>query len=143
MWPNPVDFLASRPFVVRSARHYCTETLDQLTRPGHLYRGMSEAEWSSVQTSGIIQSDARYSFCEEGTCFASDAGTAEDFANFGRTDPRKTGRASYLVEIVKTPSIEMSPDGYWKTRLPIPRASITRAWRMTGRGSEIVAQRVV
>lgn len=109
-----------------------SEDDEDLTREGHLYRGMTEREWRSVEATGFIKSTGRFSFASEGTSFSDDAEDAESYINFGRDDPRKTGVPTYLVEIRKMASIAQARDGYWKTKTPIPKSAITRAWKMVG-----------
>ena len=108
-----------------------------LTRPGHLYRGMSEAEWHFIQSHGVIRSNESGSFTGEGTNFGEDAETAEDYANIGRFDPRKTGKPNYLVEVKKTDLFKRWRDGYWKAP-EVPKELITRVWKMVGEGDEVI-----
>lgn len=113
------------------------DEVDRLTRPGHLYRGMSEAEWHFIQSHGVIRSNQSYSIPGEGTNFGDDAGTAVDYANYGRENPRKTGRANYLVEVKKTDIFTRWRDGYWKAP-EVPEELITRAWKMVGENDAII-----
>lgn len=132
--------LVARPAGWRSAG----DEVALLTRPGHLYRGMTEEEYDAHVASGMIKSTGRYSYPSEGTCFADSAEVAESYANFGRDDPRKTGRPSYLVEIPDDPAFGMTrwPDGYYKTPLGVPLARATRIWRMAAENDAIVGRRI-
>lgn len=111
------------------------------TRPGHLYRGMTEQEYLAHKKAGYIQSTGRYSFAEEGTNFSDRADDAEGYVNFGREDPRKTGRPNYLIEVRNDPSVfTLWRDGYYKTPQRIPLGCITRVWIMFAKDGAIVAQ---
>jgi len=110
------------------------DEVERLGRPGHLYRGVTEEEWASIERAGAIQSSMRYSHESEGTNFDEDIRGAESYVNYGRDDPRKTGRPTYLLEIPRLPGIVRAPDGYWKTKAPVPVSFITRAWRMVAEG---------
>lgn len=110
------------------------------TRPGHLYRGMSAAEYAATVGAGKgVQSDERYCATGEGTCFSDDAASAESYANFGRSDPRKTGLDTYLVEIdAENAGIDRDADGYWKSHR-VPQERIRRVWRMNDEHGAVVA----
>lgn len=107
-------------------------------RRGHLYRGMSEAEWQFVLDNRVIRSTERWSIPGEGTNFSDDARDAESYANYGSTDPRKTGLPNYLVEVRHTEIFKQWRDGYWKAR-EVPAALITRVWEMRPVGPRVVA----
>jgi hypothetical protein len=111
------------------------------TRPGHLYRGMEEAEWSYIVKHKRIRSDERWSIPGEGTNFTDDARDAESYVNYGRTDPRKTGRPNYLVEVKHTSIFRQWRDGYWKTP-EVPATLITRVWQMMPVGPRVVAYQI-
>lgn len=108
-----------------------------LTRGGHLYRGVTEEEWRFIESHGVIRSNERYSIRGEGTNFAADAADAESYVNSGRDDPRKTGKASYLIEVKKTDIFTRWRDGYWKTP-EVPKGLITRVWKMVGENDAVV-----
>ncbi len=111
--------------------------------PTHLYRGMTEVEFEAHQKAGFIKSNGAYSHESEGTSYARDPSTAEGYANYGRDDPRTTGRPTYLVEIPNTSQFKRWDDGYYKTPDKIPLSQITRAWKMTAENDAIVARRLV
>lgn len=117
------------------------------TRSGFFYRGMDAAEWRYIQKHGHIKSSVRWCMSGEGTCFAPDIETAESYVDFGRTDPRKTGRSNYLVEVRPNALLKYDPrDGYTKTLgddVEVPAALITRVWKLVGEGGEIVAYPVL
>jgi hypothetical protein len=109
-------------------------------RPGYpaVYRGMSEDEFNGVVQNGHILSDGRFSHPSEGTSFARDYADAESYTNFGRTDPAKTGRPNYVVEVEHGPGLTVDPrDGYIKSgvKTPVPASNIRRVWRFASRES--------
>lgn len=128
--------MAAQPVVLRPDGWKATGDdgrawLARLRRPGHVYRGMSEAEYLSTVARGRpVQSDARYCLPGEGTCFAENPADAESYANFGSDDPRMTGRSNYLVEAEIGPGMTRHPDGYIKTPDPVPVSFVKRVWRM-------------
>jgi hypothetical protein len=113
------------------------------TRPGHAYRGMTESEYLSHSSSGSIKSNLSYSHESEGTSFSEDAPTAESYVNYGRDDPRKTGRPTYLVEVRRGPTFYLDTDGYWKSREPVPMSDVVRTWRMSDDGAGAVVAELV
>jgi hypothetical protein len=132
-------------------------TMRRLTRPGHLYRGMTEVEYkATVGKRRGVRSRQDWSAEGEGTSFSLDFQTAEDYVNFGRTDPRKTGIPNYVVEVrvdnVKRGkyrsfpdgpgSAVLTPDGYVKVADPgIPQSQVTNVWRMEPRGDILFAKK--
>lgn len=114
---------------------------DSWTRSGHLYRGMSEAEWRFIQSHKVVRSNESWSAAGEGTNFSDDARDAESYTNFGSTDPRRTGKPNYLIEVKKTDIFKRWSDGYWKA-VEVPASLITRAWKMEAEGDEVVASLV-
>jgi hypothetical protein len=113
---------------------------DRWRRSGHLYRCMTETEYKPHRSAGYIQSTGRYSVPGEGTNFSDDPGDAESYVNYGRDDPRKTGRPNYLVEVRNDPKVfKKWPDGYFKAADPVPLHLVTRTWRMVGEGGAVVA----
>src|SRR4051812_16475395 len=77
-----------------------SDVVAALTRPGCFYRGMTDQEYEKTIKAGAgIASNGSYSVPGEGTSFAADAATAESAINYGRDDPRNTGRFTYLVEV--------------------------------------------
>ena len=100
---------------------------------------MTEDEYRGTVAAGKgISSRGDFSFSEEGTSFSEHAEDAESYANFGRTDPRKTNKPNYLVEIAPGPGLERGRDGYFKATGPIPRDRITRIYEMRGEGGSVV-----
>ena len=118
---------------------------NQWTRSGHVYRGMAKEEWDATVGAGRpIQSSGRYSHSSEGTNFSEDAADAESYINFGRSDPRKTGRPTFMVEVRKIPAIKLDRrDYYWKADGPVPLSAVTRSWKFTADGGAVVAQGVL
>jgi hypothetical protein len=135
----------SGDFVAReSGQKIGSEELGSVTEPGHFYRGMSEAEYQATIGRGAgIQSNLSSSIpSAEGTNFASDARDAESYANYGRDDPRTTGKSNYLVEVKGGPNIQEKRDGYFHSRSEVPSNQITRVWKMTAEKDAIVAHRI-
>jgi hypothetical protein len=120
-----------------------TDAVESITRPGHLYRGMSAAEYSAtVGKAGGVSSDLRNSLKGEGTNFSDHAADAESYANFGRDDPRKTGVANYLVEVKAGADITKKRDGYFHSLTPLPADRVTRVFKMAPQDGAIVASRI-
>jgi len=111
------------------------------TRPGYLYRGITEDEFRFIETHGVIRSTEQWSAPGEGTNFAEDADEAESYVNFGRTDPRKTGKPTYVIEVKKDARFKRWPDGYWKAR-EVPASAITRVWAMIDEEGAVVAYEI-
>jgi len=140
--------LASSPVVLRPAGWRATsdegfEFLNRLKKPGHFYRGMTNAEY--VATAGRrapIRSTGAYSHVSEGTNFSDDPADAEGYVDFGRDDPRKTGRANYLVEVEKVETMYRDKDGYTKSREPVPFEAVTRIWEMYAEDDAVWIRRV-
>ena len=110
-----------------------------IRRKGHVYRGLTEGEWQSIRKTGVVLSDQRYSTPDEGTCFAEEPATAESYVNFGRDDPRRTRRCTYMIEVPARFTTRDPRDGYWKARQAIPREAITRAWKMCPVSRDVIA----
>ena len=92
---------------------------------------MTTHEYSPTVGSGKpIQSTGKYSYSSEGTNFTDDPVVAESYVDFGRNDPRVTGRSNYIVETKMTPSMMSGPDpdGYFKSKDPVPSSNVTRVW---------------
>ena len=116
------------------------EALQSWRRSGHVYRGMTTPEYeNTVGRDGLVKSTGAYSYAHEGTSFSDDPETAESYVNFGRDDPRKTGAATYLVEVACVDSMERWADGYIKTPEP---AEAVRVGQMFADGDAIVAERI-
>jgi hypothetical protein len=120
-------------------RHARRESgLHKEARAGFVYRGMTHEEWHDHWRKGGILSVGRYSHPSEGTCFADGPEDAEAYVDFGRDDPRRTGRANYLVEVPLTSAFRRNRDGYPKTRDRIPLAAISRLWRLRAAGPDLI-----
>lgn len=136
--------------VVRSAawnRDDYERSRDILLRadPSTAWRGMTQTEYdATVGAGGDVQSRGDYSFSVEGTMFSEQPASAEDYVNFGRDDPRITGRPTYLVE-VKREMLSRNRQGDWQTApgVALPRSEILRVYRMEAEGDDIVAHRVM
>jgi len=109
--------------------------LDMLQRPSHVYRGMVKAEYDSTVGAGKgVQSDRRWCFSNEGTCFATDPSSSAYYVFDSRTSPKVTGEPVYIVEVTADEALmHKDRDGYVKTKDPagwIPPESVTRAWEI-------------
>jgi flagellum-specific peptidoglycan hydrolase FlgJ len=118
-----------------------SDAVGELTRPGHFYRGMTEDEFNATLGGGQgVQSRADYSVVGEGTSFSHSAADAESYANYGRDDPRKTGRPTYLVEIRGDQGLTLDRDGYWKAQGEIPADRISRIIKMEPGGGAVLGR---
>lgn len=118
------------------------ESLETLTKPNHFYRGMSEAEYNNTIGVGKnIKSNESSSVPGEGTNFSNDARDAESYANFGRTDPRKTGIPNYLVEIKGNEGLKQAKDGYFKAS-EISKDRITNIIKMEAKDNSIIGTEI-
>jgi hypothetical protein len=138
------DRRASQGIVVRVDGGFaptCDAFYDQ-KRSGHFYRGMEEAEWRFIHAHGFIKSNNTSCVRGEGTCFSRELADAESYVDFGHTDPVKTGRPNYVIE-VKSDILKHDPrDDYYKTmgdEITVPKSEITRAWRLAPEGTSVVA----
>lgn len=119
------------------------ETVDGWKRAGHVYRGMEDEEYKATVAKGkAIKSIGRYSHPSEGTNFDDDPGGAESYVNFGRSDPRKTGKPNWMVEVKRVESMKRGSDGYWKSSDPVPVSDVTRIWRFSARSGAVVSDEV-
>jgi hypothetical protein len=117
------------------------EGMEGLNRPGRAYRGMEAAEYdATVGSGGGATSRQDYSVADEGTSYADDIRDAESYVNFGRSDPRITGRPSYIVEVDAT-DLTRSPDGYLKASGEVPPERIERVWKITDEDGALVGRK--
>jgi hypothetical protein len=108
--------------------------------PGHAYRGMEAAEYNATIGAGQpVWSRRDYSHGSEGTKFGDDFGTAESYANFGRSDPRKTGHPNYVVEVDAGRLTRDKRDGYLQASEPLPLDHVRRVWRIDPEDGSLVA----
>lgn len=132
------SYLVMRPEGWEATSDEAYKALDQWKRSGHVYRGMDSREYQATVGRGKpVWSTGNWSHESEGTNFADHPGDAESYVNFGRTDPRKTGKPTYLVEVKRTPSMEKWPDGYIKSPDPVPYSEVKRVWEMYPENGEI------
>lgn len=119
------------------------EWLSKLNKSGTVFRGMANPEYRNTVGAGKpILSTMDFSFKHEGTSFTDDALTAESYANSGRSDPRKTGLSTYLIELKVTDTMKRDRDGYIKSVAPVPLSAITRIWEMKLEDGNIVAYQI-
>lgn len=105
------------------------DILDAERVKGKVYRGMSEAEFFQALDRGYLLSDQRFCARGEGTCFAEIPADALSYAAYGPTDPQKTGRAVYVVE-VEQGRLSRTRDGYYKSELPVALEGGERVFRL-------------
>jgi hypothetical protein len=114
---------------------------DAISQPGHLYRGMEEAEFAATvgQGKGVLSKNF-YSASSEGTSFGYEAHTANDYVNSGSSDPRRTGRPTYLVEAKANDHVTYNKTaGYPQTATGkgMPHEHITRVWKYEPREGKL------
>jgi hypothetical protein len=110
-----------------------------------VWRGMTADEYEATVAQGQgVKSRGDFSHSSEGTQFSSHPADAEDYANFGRTDPRKTGRSTYCVEVDREGLRLKKADGYYETEVgaSVPHHRIKRIWRFDPEGQDICAYRI-
>lgn len=133
---------STAPIVIRESgdrAHVGTDAVAGITKPGHFYRGMSNAEYeATIGGGGGAVSRQDFSIPGEGTSWSDSAQDAESYANFGRTDPRKTGKPNYIVEVSGDEGLTRDKDGYFKASGEIPRDRITRVIKMDPHEGSIV-----
>lgn len=119
------------------------DLLDAERAHGRLYRGMSEAELRQAIERGYLLSDGRACARGEGTCFDENSGGALSYAAYGSTEPQKTGKAVYVVE-VDSQGITRARDGYYKTNAPVALMGSERVFRLSadGDGYRLMATRI-
>jgi len=102
-------------------------------QPGYVFRGMTDTEFqATVKQDGMVRSNRMYSLHSEGTSFSADPEDAESYVNFGRDDPRTTGKPTWLVQVHQSKGMYKDSDGYVKSREPIPAFSIWKMWAEDG-----------
>lgn len=99
-----------------------------------LYRGISEEEFRFILRAGLIKSDERFCAQGEGTCFTDSWWDAQSYINFGRDNPGRTGRPTYIIEIPRQEIPIRARDGYFKTSR-LPSDVISRVWRFSPGGN--------
>lgn len=117
------------------------DAADGLTRAGFIYRGMTQVEYENTVGAGRpVKSTGAYSHPMEGTNFAEDFATAEDYVDVGRDDPRKTGRPNFVVEVdPRGFDVRKNRQGYFEAFEPIPISAVTRVWQLQAQDDAIVA----
>lgn len=126
-----------RPSGWRSTSDDAVGFLSKIKKADHFYRGMTADEFDATIGAGKpVQSTGKFSHRSEGTNFSDDPADAESYVNFGRDDPRTTGKPTYLVEAAKSDSMYRDTDGYMKDKSPV---APTRVWMMDAKGGAIVA----
>jgi hypothetical protein len=107
-----------------------------LTVEDKAYRGMTEEEFNNtVLGAGGVESRGDYRFGTEGTNFAEKFEDAESYINFGRDDPRKTGKPTFIEEVDKQP-LKINRRGDYEAFEPV---SPTKVWKITSKDGELVA----
>ena len=107
--------------------------------PGAVFRGLTADEAASIQSRGVVKSTGAYSHPSEGTSFAPDFATAESTINYGRDNPSRTGRPTYVIEVSDGPDLAVDRrDGWPKAQAPISAGRITRVWQFEPDGTSRV-----
>lgn len=138
------DRRASTPVIIRpEGWNAANDEPDDWKRGGHLYRGMTAVEYEAHKRAGSIKSTGAYSHASEGTNFTDDAREAESYVNFGRDDPRKSGKPTYVIEVKNDPDLlKRWPDGYYKAQAPLPWKIVTRVWKCYAENGAVVAEQI-
>lgn len=105
------------------------------SEPLRVYRGVTQAEMDYIRKHGHIKSTQAFSLSGEGTSFAGDRDTAESYVNFGRDDPRKTGKPTYVLHVRHSGLEQKSPEGYYKAQKEVPTSHIVHVERHNPDGS--------
>jgi len=104
--------------------------------PGKVYRGVTQAEYTSILNSGSVHSTCAYSGPGQGTCFAPDAASALSYAQTGRDNPARTKKPIYVLELEQTPEMTVFPRrGEIEAKDPVPNDHVLRVWRFNPDGS--------
>jgi len=115
--------------------------LNSIQRPKHYYRGMTDQEYKATVGKGDpVQSTGAFSHSSEGTNFSEYPADAESYVNFGRDDPRRTGKSNWLVEVAETPTMYRDTDGYYKDKEPVD--TVTRIWEFYPEDGAIKTRKV-
>src|SRR5438876_1080465 len=100
----------------------------------------SEGYQNAVTRGEGIKSSQLYSVPGEGTSFSDKASDAESYVNFGRDDPRTTGRPTYIIEVRGQDGLNYDKrDGYYKAPAAIPNDRIARVFEMRAERGRVVA----
>lgn len=127
----PIQESILRPVNWKTTGDDGVQFLNSLPTKGFFYRGMTKAEYDATVAKGLgVRSKNLHSLEGEGTSFSEDPATAESYVNFGRDDPRTTGRSNFLVQVSVGPDIQKKPDGYWHALDSIPQERVTGVWEM-------------
>ena len=120
------------------------DTLDMISLPGHVYRGMGEAEYHETVGAGkgVISNNSMSVKAVEGTSFGYEAATANSYVNNGFTDPRKTGRPTYIVEVNPGDHITYNPVANYpqsKRNIAVPQETVTRVFQFDKSGEDDIS----
>lgn len=109
-----------------------TGKLQKIQSSGKLYRGISQAEYDDILKTKQIKSTGEFSFTREGTVFSDNINIAESSTNFGRTNPLKTGKSNYVIEVKKLPEIRLDKSDFnYKTLESIDSRNITKVLKFS------------
>ena len=116
------------------------ENVKALSREDSVYRGMTKDEYdATIGKGGGVISRGDFRAAEEGTNFAEEFADAESFIDFGRDDPRKTGKPTYIVEVKKGDNLTKTRRGDYEAKTEIPSEQIGRVWEINAVGDELIA----
>lgn len=127
--PN-LDGIVVRPEGWDATSDEAHEILMAMSTDDMAWRGMTSEEYKNTVGAGLgVQSRGSYSLKGEGTQFSSDAGDAESYVNFGRDDPRKTGKSTYLVGVSRE-GLKHKRDGYLETEVSgkVPMSNVIEVY---------------
>lgn len=141
---DPLHDIVIRPEGWGTTSDEAAEVLDQMGRKGLAWRGMTSAEYQNTVGKGLgVQSRGDFSFAVEGTQFASHPADAESYVNFGRDDPRKSGKHTYLVGVRRT-GMRKKPDGYLETEpgVGVPDSDVVAVYEFYPQDGAVLARKL-
>jgi hypothetical protein len=141
---DPLNGIVVRPEGWEATSDEAVDVLDVFAKRHSMWRGMTQAEYNNTVAKGTgVRSKGSYSLSVEGTQFAEHPADAEGYVNYGRDDPRKTGKPNYLVE-VKPDGLRKKRDGYFETAPGegVPDDHILSVYEFRAEDGAIVAERI-
>lgn len=140
-----LDGLIIRPEGWNASSDEALSTFDIMAKDkSRAWRGMTSAEYDVTVSKGEgVKSRGDHSFAVEGTQFADNPADAESYVNFGRDDPRKSGKPTYLVEVSRE-GLTKKSDGYWETKPGegVPDDQILAVWKFDADAGTVKATKI-
>lgn len=137
IYESPIKWADNPDAARKLAWHNAPESV-----PECVYRGISDGEWQSIATTGVIQSDGRHLYPEQRgwTPFGSIA----DAIHYGIEVPTWNGvskATAYIIEVPKSIILNHSQDdrvfsGEYAHYGPLDASFIRRAWFAVATGGE-------